>query len=316
MFARLVLLIALLLVSTVGAAKKLYKYQDENGNWHYTDKSPATQQPVEVRQLKPAPAQRVWLEKSGDKASPNFFILNHYPGPIEVEVDWGEHDNVIAIPELPRRFVVEPGQSGILFKVEGAGQAQSWRFTLQYRYVTGRPLTDYASDTLYLPPIAPGSRFQITQAFNGEFSHNDAQNRYAVDIMMPVDTPVQAARGGVVLEVESDYFGSGTEQAYAAKANSIRILHDDGSMAVYAHLALEKAQVHPGLRVEAGQLIGYSGNTGLTTGPHLHFAVQVNQGMELVSVPFQFADENHQPIEPKLGFWLTGYAAKTTSNRN
>lgn len=306
----------LLLVSATVAAKKLYKYQDEQGNWHYTDKPPAIEQPVEVRQLKPAPKQRVWLEKSGDRASPDFFILNHYPGPIEVGVDWAEHDNVISVPELPQRFLVEPGKSGTLFKVRGAGQALSWRFALQYQYVIGRPLTDYVSDTPYLPPITANSRFQITQAFGGEFSHNDAQNRYAVDIMMPVDTPICAARGGVVLEVESDYFGSGTEQAYAGKANSIRILHDDGSMAVYAHLALEKAQVHPGLRVEAGQLIGYSGNTGLTTGPHLHFAVQINKGMELVSVPFQFADELNQPIEPKPGVWLSGYAAKAASERN
>ncbi len=303
-------IIFLLLVPATGEAKKLYKYQDEQGAWHYTDKPPSTEQPVEVRQLKAAAKQRVWLEKSGDKTSPEFFILNQYPGPIEVAVDWAEHDNVIAVPELPRRFVVESGKSGTLFKVSGNGQARSSQFTLQYRYVIGRPLAGYVGDALYLPPIAANSRFQITQGFGGEFSHTDAQNRYAVDIMMPVDTPVYAARGGVVLEVESDYFGSGTERAYASKANSIRILHDDGSMAVYAHLALEKAQVHPGLRVEAGQLIAYSGNTGLTTGPHLHFAVQVNQGMELVSVPFQFADQSQQPIEPKAGLWLEGYASK------
>ncbi len=310
------LLISLLLVSTTGVAKKLYKYQDEQGNWHYTDKPPSTQQPVEIRQLKAAAKQHVWLEKSGDKASPDFFVLNQFPGPIEVGVDWAEHDNVISDPELPRRFVVESGRSGTLFKVKGSGEAPSWRFTLQYRYVVGRPMADYVSNTLYLPPIPANSHFQITQAFGGEFSHNDAQNRYAVDIVMPVDTPVCAARGGVVLEVESDYFGSGTEQAYATKANSIRILHDDGSMAVYAHLALEKAQVHPGLRVEAGQLIGYSGNTGLTTGPHLHFVVQINKGMELVSVPFQFAGEQNQPIDPQVGLWLSGHAAKTASDRN
>ncbi|MDD1620521.1 MAG: M23 family metallopeptidase [Methylococcaceae bacterium] len=299
-----------MLISSSAESKKLYKYQDEQGAWHYTDKPPTTERPVEVRQLKAAAKQRVWLEKSGDKTSPEFFILNQYPGPIEVAVDWAGHDNVIATPELPRRFVVETGKSDTLFKIKGAGQAQSSQFTLQYHYVIGRPLTGYASDTVYLPPIAANSRFQITQAFGGEFSHTDAQNRYAVDIMMPVDTPLYAARGGVVLEVESDYFGNGTEQAYATKANSIRILHDDGSMAVYAHLALEKALVHPGMRVEAGQLIAYSGNTGLTTGPHLHFAVQVNQGMELVSVPFTFADQNRQPIEPKSGVWLEGYGGK------
>lgn len=305
-------LISLLLVSPTGVAKKLYKYQDEHG-WHYTDQPPKTDRQVEVRQLKVAGKQRVWLEKSGDKTSPDFFILNQYPGPVEVEVGWGEHENVIASPELPRRFVVEPGESATLFKIRGVEHAQSWRFALQYRHVIGRPLADYVGDTLYLPPIAANSRFQISQGFDGEFSHNDAQNRYAVDIMMPVDTPIYAARGGVVLDVDNDYFESGTQQAYAGKANSIRILHDDGSMAVYAHLAVESALVYAGLTVEAGQRIGFSGNTGLTTGPHLHFAVQVNRGMELVSVPFRFADQDNRALDPQPGLWLTGHAAKTLS---
>jgi len=307
-FARRLLAISLLLVSSAGVAKKLYKYQDAQGNWHYTDQPPAVDHPVEVRQLKATAKQHVWLEKTADRARPSFFVRNAYPGPIELEVEWGERENVSASPELPQRFVVQSGESGNLFTITPNVGAQSYRMKLQYRYVIGPPLVDYVGQTPYQPPLPAGGRFQITQAFNGPFSHNDDQNRYAVDIMMPVDTPIYAARAGVVLEVENDYVGSGTEQAYASKANSIRILHDDGSMAVYAHLALEKAQVHPGLRVRAGEMIGYSGNTGLTTGPHLHFAVQVNRGMELVSVPFQFADADGQTLEPQSGLWLNGYA--------
>ncbi|MGZ8097407.1 MAG: M23 family metallopeptidase, partial [Methylosarcina sp.] len=84
------------------------------------------------------------------------------------------------------------------------------------------------------------------------------------------------------------------------------ILHDDGSMAVYAHMELEKAQVQPGEAVAVGQLLGYSGNTGYSTGPHLHFAVQYNQGMKLISVPFTFRTPLGQAEEPTAGAWLTG----------
>lgn len=305
MFRRF-LAISLLLVCSTGVAKKLYKYQDAEGNWYFTDQPPATNRPVEVRQLKAAGPKRVWLEKTADALQPSFFALNAYPGPIELAVDWRERENVSADPDLPRRFILESGQSGNLFSLIPNERAGSYSVNLQYSYVIGRPLPGYVSRTLYKPPLPIGAQFQITQAFNGPYSHNDQQNRYAVDIMMPVGTPIYAARGGIVLEVENDYTGNGTSQAYASKANSIRILHEDGSMAVYAHLALEKSQVNSGMQVATGQLIGYSGNTGLTTGPHLHFAVQINRGMELISVPFQFADATGLAVEPRLGLWLSG----------
>lgn len=302
------LLFGLLLISHDGGAKKLYKFQDDKGIWHYSDKPPETERKMEVRQLTPAPKkQRVSLMQGGEKHHPVFYAVNQYPGPIELEVDWENQHNAMASPPLPRHFVIGPGRSADLFAVQGAVETQSWRFSLQYRYMIGEPLPDYSSPVAYLPPLPPDGRFQISQAFNGEFSHHDQQNRYAVDIMMPVGTPVHAARGGLVVEVEDDYFKSGTIKAYANKANSIRILHDDGSMAIYAHLQLEKAQVHPGLQVQAGELIAYSGNTGYSSGPHLHFVVQINQGMKLVAVPFEFADAGGGRQTPQQGQWLTGF---------
>ncbi|WGS86314.1 peptidoglycan DD-metalloendopeptidase family protein [Methylomonas sp. UP202] len=304
MSARGGLAMVLVLICGGADAKKLYKYRDPQGLWHYSDQAPQDAGPIEIRQMKPAAAQRVWLEKSGDDRRATFAVRNTYPGPIEVEIDWRDGENVEAQPALPSRFVVGPGLSAPLFAVDAVPGAGRWHYGLQYRYVLGQPLAEAPGDPDYRPPLALGSRFQITQGFGGEYSHTDDQNRYAVDIMMPVDTPVHAARAGVVLDVENDFDGNGTEPAYAGKANTIRIGHDDGTMAVYAHLALEKALVKVGERVAAGQLIGFSGNTGLTTGPHLHFAVQVNRGMALVSVPFRFVDAQGRRFTPELGRWL------------
>jgi murein DD-endopeptidase MepM/ murein hydrolase activator NlpD len=306
-------LLGLCLFAMSGMAKTLYKYQDAQGNWHYTDKPPdagdklEVRQLVETRHLTPTKQQRVRLEKTGDDQSQDFFVINGYPGPVEMEINWSKQVNVQSQPDLPQRFVVATGQSPTLFKVSLTGSGQSGSYALQQRYVLGPPQTHYASSVLYVPPLPPNSQFQITQGFGGTFSHMDAQNRYAVDIAMPVDTGVYAARGGVVLEVEEDYFKNGVEQSLAAKANSVRILHDDGSMAVYAHLALEKVVVRPGEKVKVGQLIAYSGNTGLSTGPHLHFAVQINSGMALEATPFKFADVSNQPITVQEGMWLHGY---------
>jgi len=305
----LFIFILLLLHSLNAIGQKLYKFQDKQGIWHFTDKPVASSQSdlkVEVRQIKAAPKQLVWLLQSGEERHPQFYIRNDYAGPVEVEIDFSERDNVRATPDLPNRFVVEPGKSDTLFEVGGINELESWRLALKYRYVIGKPLANYSSTISYLPPIAPDQSFQISQAFGGSFSHTDGQNKYAVDIVMPVGTPVYAARSGIVLEAEDDFFKGGTNKAYSSEANNIRILHDDGSMAVYAHLELEKTQVYPGLAVMAGQLIGYSGNTGFTSGPHLHFSVQINKGMELVSVPFTFINPAGQTEEPTADTWLKG----------
>jgi murein DD-endopeptidase MepM/ murein hydrolase activator NlpD len=91
-----------------------------------------------------------------------------------------------------------------------------------------------------------------------------------------------------VMQVESDFEKAGLDrEKYGGRANFVRVLHDDGTMGLYAHLKPEGVLVRVGQRVRQGQRIGLSGNTGFTTGPHLHFAVQVNRGMRLVSIPFR-----------------------------
>jgi murein DD-endopeptidase MepM/ murein hydrolase activator NlpD len=99
---------------------------------------------------------------------------------------------------------------------------------------------------------------------------------------------VLAAREGVVMQIADDFRGAGLDlEKYGARANFVRVLHTDGSMGLYAHLAPESARVGPGARVRAGQVIGEVGSTGYSTGPHLHFVVQVNRGLKLESVPFR-----------------------------
>ena len=133
-----------------------------------------------------------------------------------------------------------------------------------------------------------GRAFCAGYNFGGGFSHGDEQNRYALDFAADIGTVVVAARAGTVMQVESDFSKAGlVQEKYGGRANFVRILHDDGTMALYAHLATNGVHVRVGQRVSAGQQIGLSGNTGFTTGPHLHFAVQANRGMRLMSIPFR-----------------------------
>jgi murein DD-endopeptidase MepM/ murein hydrolase activator NlpD len=296
-----------LVLSSGCFAKKLYKYHDEKGVLHFSDQPPPQAEiAVEIRQLKAEKTRHVWLEQSGDKYHPEYSIRNTYHGPIEVAVNFTRRENVLSSPNLPKRFIVQPGVSEKIFEINGVDPYRGWSFTLQYRYMLGNSEAEHDDSVLYLPPFAAGEKFPVSQAFHGAFSHSDAQNQFAVDIVMPVGTPVHAARSGLVMEVENDFVKGGLDRkAYQSRANSIRILHVDGSMAVYAHLQLEKSQVYPGLKVTAGDLIGFSGNTGYSSGPHLHFAVQVNEDMALVSVPFMFKNVNGDKETPVSGTLLS-----------
>ena len=134
-------------------------------------------------------------------------------------------------------------------------------------------------DHLYRLPFADVP-VRVSQGIDGAHSHRDAQNRHAIDFPLPEGTPVLAARAGTVMQVLADAPVDGC---------LVRVLHADGGMALYAHLQAGSLAVRPGQAVLAGQVLARSGNTGRSTGPHLHFAVQANTGLALASIPFRMA---------------------------
>jgi murein DD-endopeptidase MepM/ murein hydrolase activator NlpD len=288
----------------IGQAKKLYKYRDAEGIWHLTDVRPEVDLPVEVRQMRPAEySQRVSLQQKDGV----FFLSNPFFAPVEVEIELNAPDVVLTDPPLPRRFVVPAVADIPAFRVSPALPGQAGVYGLRYRAVLGDPTAQPDPAAIYRPPFEAGQSFLITQGFHGQSSHFGAQSEYAVDIAMPDGTPVCAARAGIVIKVANDFFENSLDPSYAGRANHIMILHADGTMAVYAHLKLESARVQPGMRVDAGEVIAQSGNTGYSQGPHLHFAVQRNAGMELISIPFKFQGADGRSIVPQQGMVLTGF---------
>jgi murein DD-endopeptidase MepM/ murein hydrolase activator NlpD len=85
-----------------------------------------------------------------------------------------------------------------------------------------------------------------------------------LDVGAPTGTPIYAAKAGTVLS-------SGWRDGYG---NTVTILHDGGIVTLYAHMSRTAAST--GSTVSGGELIGYVGSTGWSTGPHLHFEVRVN----------------------------------------
>lgn len=140
----------------------------------------------------------------------------------------------------------------------------------------------------YLLPFAPEIRARVVQGYNGSVTHF-GNFAYSIDFGIPVGTPVHAARKGYVMATEARYSEGGFRKDLISKANFIIIQHDDGTLGNYAHLMKNGVVVKLGDVVEAGQLIGYSGNTGYTQGPHLHFEVhKPNRQLEVTTIPTVF----------------------------
>lgn len=125
--------------------------------------------------------------------------------------------------------------------------------------------------------------------------NDDHDTGYAQDWSMPVGSEVVASRDGKVLFVVED----SNSHSYP---NYIALKHDDGNLTWYVHLKQNGALVNVGDYVKSGQVIGLSGNTGTSSGPHLHFAFTKNaQGWPRM-IPYLLDVPGGVPIESK---WYT-----------
>ena len=147
---------------------------------------------------------------------------------------------------------------------------------------------------LYSLPYEPGATFQVGQGYLEFPTH---ENDYAIDWEMPEETPIYAVRAGVVTEVVDSFSKSGLTEDMKAKCNYIRIQHEDGSRAIYVHLAHQGVKVKVGDEVKEGQVIALSGNTGFSATPHLHFMVDQPQDGRYVSVPVLFKSGSDTPFD-------------------
>lgn len=292
----------LALLSTLASAKQLYKFQDENGRWHFTDQKPTNTENVQQEQLRvSAPKKLVQLVNRGSRLHPRLYVVNEYYGPVEIQLSITKQENVSIYPRPVVRLTL-PARSDTFVMGIKALRERGWNYQTRLKAVVGDPAATHNAGFNYGQPTPSGKAYKVSQGFYGERSHKREESRYAIDITLPVGTPILAVREGIVMSVDQDFDVGGYEDKYRNKANQVLILHDDGTVGVYAHLLLESIPVSPGQTVKQGQPIGLSGNTGFSSGPHLHFEVQKNTGMRAMSQPFHFIGN----VIPNTGVWLSG----------
>lgn len=299
----LALCAALVSAASAGA---IFKYRDADGIIHYTDQRPGGRQQVEVFQLfgsAPEQQRTVFIEKRGT-AQQDVVVVNQNQAPVEVDFRLTQQDNVQA-QSIPQHWIVPAHSELKIASLQRLNAAAPLRYDYQMRWQLGDPSARHNDAFAYSPPIPVNSAFTIAQGFNGSFSHSGEGNRYAIDIGMPIGTAIRAARSGSIAVVKDSYADIGGSVESRGQTNAVYVLHDDGTFGVYAHLKRGSALVRPGQRVQAGQILAQSGNSGYSTGPHLHFAILRNAGLKWQSVPFLLASP-YGVMRPAKGLVVTG----------
>jgi len=297
MFVRLLTISLLLTLSFHSFGATVYKYRNADGVVSFTD------QPTKGAQVlyygdryveKLDTRVRVETSKNGNQET--LLLVNDLYAPVEVELTLTDTHNLSAI--TPRRIhgVVDARSRTPLAELIPQQPGK-----ISYRHRLRFALSDPSlkADEFHYPLPWASGQYRVSQGPGGKFSHQDEKGRHAVDIVMPVGTPVMAARDGMVVSLDQKQReGNGSKAG-----NYVRILHDDGTMSVYLHLKQNGVVVSEGQKVKAGDMIAHSGNTGSSTGAHLHFVVQKNVGLKVISIPFKFSDHAGVARVPKAGEW-------------
>jgi murein DD-endopeptidase MepM/ murein hydrolase activator NlpD len=294
--------LAACVVAATAVAQQVYRYKDERGQWVYTDRPPEGQRPAETLSVGGGAASpRIAVQPRSSVGGVALVAVNECRCTVEFGIKATDANG----KEQSARAVVGPRSEQVLLEVPAPPGTGEIRF--DYGYVIGDPAATHQPPLPYRAPFAPARSFEVTQAPPDAITHRDAGSRNAIDIAMPVGTAVHAARDGLVINVAHKFFRGGTTQEVRDEANFVQVLHDDGTTAVYAHLQMNTVRVRPGQRVQRGEYIANSGNTGYSSGPHLHFVVLRNAGLRSESMPLTFAGPGGAVTSPRSGQPLTAY---------
>jgi len=206
-------------------------------------------------------------------------------------------------------YYTPDGKAARQGQIDYAAMTLGGKTMLLYRYqAKGEDGVDYldakgrSARSLLMKTPVDGAR--ISSGFGMRFHPVLGYTRMhkGVDFAVPVGTPVMAAGSGtVIFEARASGYG-----------NFLRINHGNGYWTGYGHLSRFAAGLHMGSHVRQGQIVAYSGNTGITTGPHLHYEIyrdgtQVNPlkvkiatGIQLKGKVLQSFIAQKQHIETEL----------------
>lgn len=225
----------------------------------------------------------------------NIYADNSEFCPVSIKLDFsttnldvdGGNNNIYVIEALTNKQ--------LLTTLKVSKKGKGYKFTYNYLTNLGNHNEDsYDEDYPYYLPFKTSNTFKVHQGYNGAFSH---KNENALDFTMPIGTEIVAIREGIVIEVVENNTKGCSEERCKKYNNFITIYHPDGTFANYSHLKQNGSKVKIGQKVVKGQLIGYSGNVGWSTGPHLHLEVYKQKITDRQTLKTKFKIEDGNRIE-------------------
>jgi murein DD-endopeptidase MepM/ murein hydrolase activator NlpD len=185
---------------------------------------------------------------------------------------------------LDGRFYAPGGVVALAYD-NGGRRLEAYRYGDGYYDAEGRPL-----EKMFLR--SPLAYSRITSRFSHKRFHpvlKTYRPHYGVDYGAPVGTPVRVTAGGVV--VSAGWSGGG--------GKTVKVRHPNGYLTAYLHLSRFASGIGPGRRVRQGEVIAYTGSTGLSSGPHLDYRVQLNgrwiDPLSLKNVPAEPIPASERP---------------------
>ncbi len=200
------------------------------------------------------------------------------------------NDEIVIIPARSKHFLLAT------IKPTKLNTANKFEYSTTFNF--GNVLQEkFDAEFIYSLPFEEGKTHLVFQGYNGKLSHKD---QFALDFNLKSGSKVFAARGGIVVEVVNVHDKNCADISCAKYNNRILIMHKDGTFGEYSHLQHLGTFVEKGDIVEQNQEIGFSGNTGYSSGPHLHFAVFINRidgKRTFIKTLFKTSDSEGQFLE-------------------
>lgn len=146
---------------------------------------------------------------------------------------------------------------------------------------------NWPMDSVFLTQYFGNTAFAQSGAYSGQ-GHN------GIDLRASIGSPIKSALSGTVQEVNQGAV------KYCQYGKWVLVRHDNGLTTLYAHLS--SIAVGKGQRVTTGEVVGYAGDTGYATGPHLHFTVYASSGVTFKNYTCNSGYTAYIPIAPLNGY--------------